>query len=474
MSEADDVGTWDTLQGFDTHTSVTVHPLVFEALAKPSADFHAAVPALAERITHNKDYTEWTATLRPNARFSNGTPVTSADVAFTFRRMAANPQWRYLVESIKRVVQVDRRTVRFVLGYPDTELEMLGFATSQAGIVPRNLDGLSEAEFSRAPIGAGPFEVSSWEPGQEIRLRRNPYYWNPKLPLLEEVDIQVGADDNARLLALQAGQVQVADRLAQGAQTRAGGDTIVRGVRPSAVTDILFLDPAHSPLLSDTDVRRAIWYAIDRRTLAKGVYREGAQAATGVIPPGTYGDAPGTIRPVYDLRRARALMAKSGFPEGGKIVITRIVGDQVRGLAAEAIADQLSKIGIHATVRDMSFAEFSEIANRPDADLEAVMLGYEAVVIPASDILGYFVATRGFNGGYPVGPTARVYGALQRTAREAKAKRLISRWQDYFARNAFAVPTVQPYWIVGQSPKVHGLRVEPTGALTLATTWLEG
>lgn len=473
MSQVDDVGNWDTLQGFETHTSVTLHPLVTEALAKPAADFHSAVPALAQRITHNADYTEWTATLRPNARFSNGKPVTSADVAFTFERIAVSPQWSYLVESVKRVVPVDRRTVRFVLSAPNTELELLGLAVSQAGIIPKDFGGLSEAEFSRSPIGAGPFEVSSWEPGQEIRLRRNPYYWNPKLPYLDEVDVQVEVDDNARLLALQAGQVQVADRLAQGAQTRASGDTLVRAVRPSASTDMLFLDASASPLLSDVDVRRAIWYAIDRRTLAKGVYREGAQPANGAIPAALYATAPGTIRPVYDLRRARALMAKSGFPDGGHLTITRIIGDQVRGLAADAIADQLSKIGIDASVRNISFPEFSEVANQPDADLEAVMLGYEAVAIPASDFLGYFVATHGFNGGYPVGPTAGAYVSLQQTASEAEAKKQVSRWQDYFARNAFAVPTVQPYWIIGQSPEVQGLRVAPSGALGLATTWLE-
>ena len=250
----------------------------------------ALVPVLAESYTMSEDGKTYTFTLRTDSKFSDGTPVTTADVVFTVTR-AQDPALKspeYANWSGVRATAVDQRTVRFTLAKPYAPFLSL----TTLGILPSRLwQNISNEEFpfstlETSPVGAGPFTVASISRDtsgliRSVRLAQNPHYVLGR-PYLDSItfDFYARAEDLASALA--SGDVESAyDIPTKGALTA-----------PYARVFGVFWNPSEKQVYARLEVRKALSLALDRGAIVRDVLGGYATAIMGPVPPG------GSVTPV--------------------------------------------------------------------------------------------------------------------------------------------------------------------------------
>lgn len=180
------VGNFDSLNPFLLKgvAAAGLTELVFETLMEQSQDEpYSLYGLLAEDISLAPDGLSVTFRLNPKARFSDGSPVTAEDVAFSFDTLTsklAHPQYRFYWADITRAVAVDARTVRFEFARKNPELHLLA---GQIPIFSRKWGGGKPFDkvVSDAPIGSGPYKVGEYQLGKRINYERRADYWAREL-----------------------------------------------------------------------------------------------------------------------------------------------------------------------------------------------------------------------------------------------------------------------------------------------------
>lgn len=326
------------------------------------------VPGLAVSWQAIDDLT-WEFKLRAGVTFSDGTPFTAADVAFSFHRVMTLQTPASFASNMRGIVRtevVDPLTVRVVTEQPNAVLP--GQLTNIFIVSAKLAQDATTADFQsgRAAIGTGPYKVVSYTRGAALELVRNDGYWGPK-PAWAQVSTRVIGNDAARVAALLAGDLDLIDvvpptevaRLERtaGLKVYEHPSDRVMFLQPNTRLDRLPLltDVAGTPLpanpLRDIRVRRALSLAIDRKTLAARAFDGQAIPATQLVPPG-FGayDAALPVLP-YDSTAAKALLAEAGYPNGFGMTIActndRYVAD---AKVCQVIGQMLERAGLRMKV----------------------------------------------------------------------------------------------------------------------------
>ena len=306
-------------------------------------------PWLAKAWSRREDGRTYTLTLRPDVVFSDGEPFTSADVLFTFRALYDATVGSALADALKvdgrplAVTAPDPQTVVFTFPAPyGPGVRML----ANVPILPRHklepaLDGgtLGSAWGLSGPLGdfagLGPFVPVAYEPGQRVRLARNPRYWRTDeagaaLPYLDRITLEVVPDQDAELLRLEAGQADMVAseiRPSDYAPLRRAADEgrvqlFDLGVGDSAdslwfnLTPGAFAGDPRAAWIQRDELRQAISLAVDRQAFADQVYLGAAVPVFGSITPANTRWFVNTAPAVpYDVAAARARLAAIGLTD---------------------------------------------------------------------------------------------------------------------------------------------------------------
>ena len=317
------------------------------------------VPWLAQGHTVSKDGMTWTFSLRPGVKFSDGKPVTAADVVFSIHRTATAPAGRlsFLDFAIKSIKATSSRKVTFYLSQPWAPFlsDISVFANS---ILPKDFGGQSESAFFANPIGTGPFTVKSFVKGGNVVLTRNKNYWQPGKPYLDEVSFSYIPEDSQRVEQLKGGEVNVISAVppAQVAGLKTSPSLVLQQFGAWAA-DLLFFNE-RVPQFKDRHVRRAINHAINIPLLAKVTTFGTAQPGNSFFPPSLqyYAKVP-TL--VYSLSAARAELAKSAYPHGFSTSILVPSGNTQYVDAATVIQAQLKPLRIDMSIRELDDAAYT-------------------------------------------------------------------------------------------------------------------
>ena len=421
----------------------------------------------------NADFTEYTIELRDGVKFQDGSSFDAGDVAFTFDYYTSKGYTGYALGPISKVTKVDPLTVRVALKSPYAQFPSEGLASWLTGyMLPKNLAGESAAEFFQKPVGTGPYEVTSFQPGTGLEFRRNPDYWDARATHLDEIDLHIVPDANDRILGLESGDFDVISRVPGDQVKTLPESSIVRDLQPTAGSDDLLLN-SRVPLLADPKVREAMSLALNRKSIATGAYAGYAAPATGIIGPGfPQVSAPESDPYQFDLSRAKDLMAKSGFPNGGSVTLRYLQGNTNLELEAQLIQEQLSAIGIDLKVQPIGLAESNELA--PAGKIEMSVLhnaggGYSPDPI---DFLTFYIDTSGYNGDWPTKPVEAIVARLVRTDDLAKQQALYQRYEQFTADTLGQIPVLQPQEIDAQTSQVSGLDINPLNDMTFSRAWL--
>jgi peptide/nickel transport system substrate-binding protein len=342
--------------------STRIFPLVFEGLVILDKNSDP-IPRLAQSWEQPEPLT-FQFRIRRGHRTPDGREITSRDVVYTFESLndpAFRSPRRILLENIEEIRAVDDYTVIFRLKEPYAP-----FLTDMAlGIVPRSARDLGPEEFRKKPYGSGPYQVESFEPGGQVDLCVNPEYNGPK-PGIERIVFRVLPDDVTRVFALERGEVHLL-------QNSAPPDDIpmleknprLRIVQRPGTSYSYIGFNLEDPVLSDLRVRRAVAHAIDREKIAGSLLRGTVTLATGLLPPSHWAYNPEVTVYDYDPALAASLLDQAGYPDpdgDGPLTRFKLVyktsQNKTRRWVAEAVADQLSKVGVGVEVRSHEWGTF--------------------------------------------------------------------------------------------------------------------
>lgn len=293
----------------------------------------------------------------------------------------------------QKIEAVDELTVEFTLCYPDPAFPSK-VAFSALNIHSQDVleaTGGGGAELFQNPVGTGPYQLETWDLGNEIVMTRYEDYWGD--PALEPTLIfRWNSEASARLAALQAGEADGIDNPGVNEIPLIEADETL-ALFPRAGTNVFYLGLNNTqPPMDNLLVRQAIAHAIDRQAIIDGFYPEGSIAATQFMPPVIPSGYTPEVEPFpYDPDRARELLEESGVELPIQLEIS--YRDVVRtylptpGLVAQALQAQLADVGIETTIVQMESGSFLDAADA--GDLELHLLGWGADYPDATNFLDF-------------------------------------------------------------------------------------
>src|SRR5262249_26851119 len=254
----------------------------------------------------NPDPKTYVFHLRHNAQFHDGRPLTSADVAFTFRSILDKSVQTPKLGTFERIDSIetpDPYTVTFRLKEVFAPF-LWNLAGGAIGIVPNG----SGADFSRHPIGSGPFAFVHYIQDQEVVLRRNEHYFGTRAGV-SILRFKIIPEAVVAALELRKGSVDIALNVLtpdMDETVKSDPNLVVMEAEGTNYQYIAFnlTDRA----FRDLRVRQAVAYAIDRESIIKYIWRGEARLATGVLPPENWAYEPDVKTYPYNPERAKELL----------------------------------------------------------------------------------------------------------------------------------------------------------------------
>jgi len=294
-------------------------------------------------------------TIRPDAKFSDGSPVTADAVAASINYFRnANGPFASNLSSVTSVAATAPNTVTIQTSQPNPDLVSLFNSYWLAGLIigPQGL--ANPDQLGSTTDGAGPYMLDAAETtsNNTYTYVPNPYYFDPSAIYWKKLVIKVYTDSNSALQALQSGQLNMmyADATLAATASSSGLQVLHSPVQWSGA--FLFDRAGQAvPAMGKLEVRQAMNYAIDRATLAKALYGDYAQPTDEVVGPGFPGYDPAYDNKYpFDLDKAKQLLGQAGYGDGFSMTLLT-QGTTTNQTLAQALTGQLQKVNITVTVQ---------------------------------------------------------------------------------------------------------------------------
>ena len=394
MSGVDNPNLW----AVNSVTEWSAVTLQYDMLLKFSDDDLTAAPSLAEGCEPNDEFTEWTCTLREGLTWSDGEPLTSEDVAFTYQLIADKrfPYFRSYVPEGSTFETPDDTTLVWKTPEPNRVPDMPAWDY----IVPEHGWGQSadldlkqiKAVETVPTVSSGPYQMTEAVPGQYWTFTKNPNYWGEE-PAYDTIEYRQFTNVEAMVQALKNGEIDMADELqASLLPSLESDDSItVQKVTPDCWNNLAFNfggqgpDADPHPALQDITVRKAIAMAIDKQAIVDKVYPgAGVPGETIVRPLSTFWhlDLPDDQVIPYDPEAANDMLDEAGYargpdgvrvdPKSGKPLELRMpTSNDTAGSDASGklIAGYLDQIGIKVNAQPTSAGRVYEYQQTGNFDM---------------------------------------------------------------------------------------------------------
>ncbi|HXX39874.1 MAG TPA: ABC transporter substrate-binding protein [bacterium] len=304
------------------------------------------VPELAESWKQESP-TSWVFNLRRGTKFSNGDPVTTDDVVYSFQRILdpkTGARFRTQLSAIDKVEAVGPSTVRFTLKQPvATFLELL--ALPEQAIVDQKFTQTHDLKTD--VMGAGPFKMVEWQKGVSLTVERVPGFYKEGLPKLDRIKFVFLPDDTARVTALRAGDVDLIEFVPWKDMQSLSADPNFWYQGTMGLFMYLQINVAHKPF-DDPRVRQALGYAINRQAILDAAFSGRGGLIYGMATPSaSWAYIPADAKYFrYDPDKARALLRQAGVPDGLKVNVLSTSTYMMHEQTAVVVQAELKKVGL--------------------------------------------------------------------------------------------------------------------------------
>jgi peptide/nickel transport system substrate-binding protein len=388
--------TFDPLKVED-EASAAIRYLTGGVLLRVNRQTQELEPALAQSWKVSKDGRQITFRLRSGVSFSDGTPFSAGDVAYTMQQLmdpalhsATGDAFRSGTGNVETKV-ISPTQISITFPAPVAGLDRL---FDQVAI-------LSERSPRKETAVLGPFMLADYKPGARVLLKRNPNYWKVdeqgrKLPYLDSIRLDIQPNRDVEMLRFKRGELDLINSLDSEYfdKLAATSPQLVHDAGPSLDSEQLWFNQVAKAAIPNykknwfrsANFRRAISEAINREDLSRVVYHGHAQPAAGPFSPANKFWFNSRLKPqTYSPDAALKALQSDGFrmengalkdKDGNEVVFSIITnsGSKTRERMAVLIQDDLQKIGIHVNVVTLDFPSLIERMTQ-SFDYEAIILG---------------------------------------------------------------------------------------------------
>ena len=372
----------DTVDFQRTSIHYTIATNVFNRLVEMEADDSgkvAVTPSLAESWNESEDGKTYTFHLREGVTFSNGSPLTSSDVRYTFTRLLTHPEScnQDIVEIIQGASKledgeatelegfkvIDDLTFTITLEQP-FEAFLACLSMPGASILDEETTEAAADSFgndAEHTIGTGPFVLVEWERGKGMVLDANTKCWNGG-PQCDGLDLRFLTDPEGIRQLFDDGKLDIMDLDDQdsAAEFYIHGDAYRDRIQevPQIGITYIALNESKEPL-GDVRVRKALQLALNRDALLSAVYSGRGFVENGIFSHGLYGYNPDLPQIAYDQQEARRLLAEAGYAGGLDLTFSvKSSSTQWEMTLAKEAAAMWEEVGVHASIQVMDESDF--------------------------------------------------------------------------------------------------------------------
>ena len=479
-ASSDMAGVNELISPPDSFTQSIVN-LMFLHLLEEQADFDQHPPTFAPQLAASwewsEDHTELTLLLRPDVVWSDGVPVTAADVEWSWRaQIDPEVAWGLadVKENIAAVEAVNERTVRVT--YHRRSVSQLN-NLNEGVILPQHIwsqlpfsDWHQNGEwFVDNLVTNGPFQLDSWQRQQQVALRRNDTFFDRQLPYLDRVVFRVVPQKTNQVGQLLAGDVDFVDHIPPADGERVGAS---KGIQLLTYWprqfDFVCWNTAR-PLFAEDEVRQALTMAIDRQELVEALWFGHARISASPIISSVWAHNH-QIQPwPYDPTESRRILEARGWSDtdgdgvldrGGVPFSFELItntNSTVRVDAAVLIQEQLRRVGLDARVRRLEFNTL--VAKSLEHDFDAILGGW---TIPTTLDLAFAFHSDSIDNGYNFGVFSnsevdRLIDSSRDQTDPAEKGETLRQIQELLHQQ-------QPYTLLWEPQRLTGMAVQLQGA----------
>ena len=335
-------------------SGIQVAAAVYDTLTMPNTKSEY-VPNLAESVTPNATFDEWTIKLRPNIKFHNGEPLNADAVKLNMDAWKKGRLFQFVYGNMGDVTKVDDLTLKVTTKTPWAAFPGYLYLQGRAGIVaPAQL--ADPGTCATNLIGTGPFKLDSWKVNEGLTVSKNPSYWKKDakgnaLPCLDKITFVPVPDSPSRETQLQGGQLDIMHTSSalsiDSIQNSSGIDMVFdqKGNRETRYYQI----NASKPPFTDPEARQALGYALNPKEINtirnKGLFTLATQTmdtnSPGYLKKSTY--------PKFNLAKAKQLVQSVKAKNGGSFDVTFLTtNDSENAAEGQLLIEQATAAGMNA------------------------------------------------------------------------------------------------------------------------------
>ncbi|MGQ4512354.1 ABC transporter substrate-binding protein [Streptomyces sp. DW26H14] len=355
---------------YDTD-SYSVYRNIFDQLLRRDPKTNKPVPSLATRW-HQTTPTTWVFTLRDDVRFSDGSPLTAADAAFSIRRILDPRLGSQQNANFSAVASATGHgdTLTIKTTYPSPTL--LTYLTTLSVVPEAYVKKVGNARFNLHPMGSGPYSFVSAIPGSQVVLRRNDHWWGHEPPI-RQVTFRAVPSAASRVADLTSGKADIADSMTPDTaiQMKSASNLQVLSAPTERVSYLAFNTLKGGPT-DDPRVRRAISLAIDYTSLINALEQGYGKRVDSVLTPLAVG-YPKALHPyAYDPAKARRLVKEAGA-EGKTVVMA--TSPTYDPQIVQVIQANIQDAGLKVAIDNTDQATYLKKVQGPSHDWGSIRFG---------------------------------------------------------------------------------------------------
>lgn len=455
--------------------NIEVYGLLYARLINRDAQDQLQ-PGLAESWEVSDDQRTYTFRIR-DAKFSDGSPITAEDVAFSLNRVRTDERSAYPAPlgSVQDIAAKDEKTVVFTLKAPFAPF-LSNLDVWNMGVVSKkDFDARGEEKaFTENPVTSGPYMVKEWRPNDRVILTANPNYYRQGYPKTANAELLEVSEAKTRLGMVQTGEVD-AIREVPWSEVDAlkAQQNVELKLEPSTVIYMVLLNSKREPF-SNVKARQAAALAIDNDAITKAVTFGYAEPANTTLPGAIdfHDDQhPGIA---YDPAKAKQLLQESGMGDREATILigTSVVAEQI----AVLIQAQWNAIGLKSKIQKVDTSAWWDLVAKAEYDASPTWW-YNETPDPDLAVRWALCGTCGSDSFYTFYTNEQVDKLTdQGTAEQDPQKRaeIYKEIQRITTEEVSQIPLYYPPYANAYSKRVQGLRLTPSLQWTLEEATIGG
>lgn len=367
---------------------------IYDPLIKIADSGTELIPGLAEKWDVSDDGTEYTFTLRQGVKFYDGTPLKVSDVVWSLERARTHEEsvWTFSLDQVTSISAVDDSNVLVTL--KDRWAPFLADISMFNSVIISEefAKQVGEDKLVDQTMGTGPFHLKEWKKGESMTLVKNPNYWEPGLPKLDEITLVVIPDSNSRTLQLKGGSIDgiigQGDIALNTVPDLESDPNLVVHRFISTWNNFVVFNTRNAPL-NDVKVRQALNYATDKQAIIDVVLFGNAEISNSFMPRGALFWNPDQPGYPFNVEQAQQLMAESSVPDGFTLEFMVLAGNQQQLQIATALKDMWSKIGVDLDILQLEQGVLND--NYRNNNFQARLTGWTNDIIDPDQLISYAI-----------------------------------------------------------------------------------